>query len=147
MKYSVKMQFGYYEDDDTYHGPFQESQQIVAQSIDEAILKAREALVEKKRTLNEPENMTDGVVLRILSSTGKLLYDHALGILAEEARRAQSDEEVKENVLARIRKDPMIGRRARAALRAGSIAAIKAILGPAASIIIAIIEAWNDPDD
>lgn len=146
MKYLVEMQVGYYDDDDTYHGPFRNGASIEVESLDEAIREAQEILRTKKCELNEQENMTDGVILTIHDGTGQLRFDHALGILEKEVGRAETAEDAKANVVARLKKDPMIGRRARASLRAAGLETVKAILGPAASIIIAAVEAWNDPD-
>ncbi len=145
MNYLVDMQVGYYDDDDTYHGPFRNGASIEAESLDEAIREAEKILRTKMCKLGESENMTDGVILTIHDGTGQLRFDHALGILAEEANRAKTVEEAKANVSACLRKDPMLGRRVRNVLRAVGLETVKAILGPVASIIIAAVEAWNDP--
>jgi hypothetical protein len=81
MDYLVDMQVGYYEDDDTYHGPFRDKIRIEAESIHEAVSKAQQFLSTEKDRLGEPENMTDGAILTIHDATGELRFSHALGIL------------------------------------------------------------------
>jgi len=81
MNYVVDMQVGYYEDDDTYHGPFRNEFHIDATSIHEAVGKAQERLAIEKDGLHEPDNMTDGAILTIHDATGELCFSHALGIL------------------------------------------------------------------
>jgi HJR/Mrr/RecB family endonuclease len=81
MNYIVDMQVGYYEDDDTYHGPFRSGSRLEADSINEALRKANELLRNRKSELNEPEDMTDGVIFTIYNEIGELCFDHVLGIL------------------------------------------------------------------
>lgn len=71
MKYSVEIQVGYYDDDDTYHGPFRNSLPIEAETLDAANVKAHELLRQQKASLLESENMTDGAILSIYESTGQ----------------------------------------------------------------------------
>lgn len=146
MDYIVDMQVGYYEDNDTYHGPFQSKVMIRAESLDDALRQAQDVLHTKKCELSEPENMTDGVVLSVLDEAGKLRFDHAFGILKEEATRATTEAEASRNILARLRMDPEIGRRFRRAFRAAGIETVKELLGPVARVVIAAVEAWNAED-
>lgn len=81
MKYSAEIQTGYYDDDDTYHGPFIRQLEIEAKSLSDAIGEAMESLRQERASLLEPENMTQGDLLSIQDSTGRLLFHHALGRL------------------------------------------------------------------
>lgn len=147
MDYVVDLQVGYYEDDDTYHGPFKCGTKIEAESLNDAVREAQQILQREMRKFNEPENMTDGTILTIHDQMGRLLYSYPLGILAQEVDRAITNEQAKANVINRLKSDPKLGQRAWAALRAAGLEAVKAFLGPAASIIIAAIEAWNSVDN
>jgi HJR/Mrr/RecB family endonuclease len=77
MLYIAEIQTGYYEDDDTYHGPFCDIAEIYASSIHEALVQAKVFLQTKLEQLGEP--IPDGTILRLNDELGELVYDYRLG--------------------------------------------------------------------
>jgi hypothetical protein len=110
MDYDVDMQVGYYEDDDTYHGPFPRKVRVRARSLDEAIRDAKEILQREKQELGEPEGMADGAILAIHDGTGRLCFSPDLRALAQEADRTAPDQQAGANVLARLKGTPSLVR-------------------------------------
>jgi hypothetical protein len=73
MLYIAEIQTGYYEDDDTYHGPFCDIAEIYASSIHEALVQAKVFLQTKLEQLGEP--IPDGTILRLNDELGELVCD------------------------------------------------------------------------
>ena len=80
MIYISDIQVGYYEDDDSYYGPFKETFRINAPSIDEAVLRAEEHLRTSMDELHQ--SMPSGEITAIHDEAGDtwhLTYDYASG--------------------------------------------------------------------
>lgn len=77
MAYDAQIQVGYYDDDDTYHGPFCHATRVEARSVDEALAQASEFLQAKMQALLEPSS--EGAVLTLNDEIGELVYDRTLG--------------------------------------------------------------------
>ena len=71
MLFNAELQVGYYDDDDSYHGPFTSPANIEATSIEDAVRQAKAALRSRMQSLNE--NQPDGGLLR-LRCRGEVVY-------------------------------------------------------------------------
>ena len=79
QKFVLHWNFGYYEDDDTYHGSFPEQMSFEGESIEDALVCAgnntRRLMDELSDKLSEPNAMFTGTaVAKITDSTGNILY-------------------------------------------------------------------------
>jgi hypothetical protein len=79
MFYNANIQVGYYEDDDSFYGPFYHTTRIEANSIEEAIFHANKYLKLKMEELNERDPR--GTVITIHKDNGELCFEHSLGML------------------------------------------------------------------
>ena len=79
MNYFVEIQVGYYDDDDSYFGPYKHTPSIEGRSINEVVQHARKFMQKKMEELLEPS--PQGTILTIHDESGELCYDHALGII------------------------------------------------------------------